>query len=104
MNRLSVDRCLFCSYTGSSYQLWELQLGCRAVGAVRGSGFGGTTLPVATFDLSLSASLPELSLSLLFIIKRLQLLVPLLLINPLFINHSLLEQGVLGVWGFGVMG
>ena len=71
---------------------------------MRGSGFGGASLPVATFDLSLSASVPELFLSLLFIIKRLQLLVPLLLIDPLFINHSLLEQGVLGVWGFGVLG
>ena len=81
-----------------------LQLGCRAVGAVRGSGFGGATLPVATIGLSLSASVPELFLSLLLSIKRLQLLVPLLLIDPLFINYSLLEQGVLGVWGFGVMG
>ena len=81
-----------------------LQLGCRAVGAARGSGFGGATLVVTTFNLSLSASVPELFLSLFFIIKRLQLLVPLLLIDPLFINHSLLEQGVLGVWGFGVMG
>ena len=71
---------------------------------MRGSGFGGATLLVATVGLSLSASVPELFLSLLFIIKRLQLLVPLLLIDPLFINHSPLEQGVLGVWGFGVMG
>ena len=71
---------------------------------MRGSGFGGASLPFATFDLSLSASVPELFLSLLFIIKRLQLLVPLLLIDPLFINHSLLEQGVLGVWGIGEMG
>ena len=81
-----------------------LQLGCRAVGVVRGSGFGGATLPVATIGLSLSASVPELFLSLLFIIKRLQLLVPLLLIGPLFINHSHSNSGVLGVWGFGVMG
>ena len=41
---------------------------------------------------------------LLFIIKRLKLLVPLLLIDPLFINHSHFCSGVLGVWGFGVMG
>ena len=44
-------------------------------------------------------------LSLLFIIKRLQLLVPLLLIDPLFINHSPLEQGGfggLGFWGDGL--
>ena len=81
-----------------------LQLGCRAVGAVKRSGFGGATLLVATIGLSLSASMPELFLSLLFIIKRLQLLVPLFSIDPLFINHSHLNSGVLGVWGFGVMG
>ena len=27
-----------------------------------------------------------------------------LFIDPLLINHSLLNRGVLGVWGFGVMG
>ena len=89
----------FCNYPGNSSDLYELQLGCRAVGAVRGSGFGGATLLVATDGLSLSASVPELFLSLLFIIKILQLRAPLLLIDPLFINHSPLEQG-----GFGGLG
>ena len=72
---------------------------------MRGSGFGGATLPVATIGLSLSASVPELFLSLLLSIKRLQLLVPLLLIDPLFISHSPLEPGGfggLGFWGDGL--